>query len=96
MNTFERSPVRPIVSRPYAVDSPWFTGGAHVATFAIEELVATKIRALYQRKKGRDRHSEKRDRPHRELNGPEPPQSAGCSSADHGIVLVGRGGFEPP
>ena len=54
MNTFERSPVRPIVSRPYAVDSPWFEGSAEVATFAIEELVATKIRALYQRRKGRD------------------------------------------
>lgn len=54
INTFERSPVRPIVSRPYTVDSPWFTGSADITTFAIEELVATKIRALYQRKKGRD------------------------------------------
>ena len=54
MNTFERSPARPIVSKPYAVDSPWFTGSADVATFVIEELVATKIRALYQRRKGRD------------------------------------------
>lgn len=54
MNTYERSPVRPIVSRPFAVNSPWFTGTAEIATFAIEELVATKIRALYQRRKGRD------------------------------------------
>lgn len=54
MNTFERSPARPIVNRPYTVDGPWFTGSADVATFAIEELVATKIRALYQRRKGRD------------------------------------------
>ena len=54
INTFERSPVRPIVGRSYTVDSPWFTGAAEIATFAIEELVATKIRALYQRRKGRD------------------------------------------
>jgi len=36
------------------VDSPWFRGQADIATFTIEELVATKIRALYQRRKGRD------------------------------------------
>uniref|UniRef100_UPI00375268CB nucleotidyl transferase AbiEii/AbiGii toxin family protein n=1 Tax=Ilumatobacter sp. TaxID=1967498 RepID=UPI00375268CB len=51
MNTFERSPARPTVTRPFAVDSPWFTD---VPTFAIEELTATKIRALFQRRKGRD------------------------------------------
>jgi hypothetical protein len=54
MNTFERSPARPTVTRPFAVTSPWFTGEAEVPTFAIEELTATKIRALFQRRKGRD------------------------------------------
>lgn len=54
MNTFERSPARPTVTRPYAVDSPWFSGAAEVASFTLEELIATKIRALYQRRKGRD------------------------------------------
>lgn len=38
----------------FAVDNPWFTGRALVNTFCIEELLATKLRALYQRKKGRD------------------------------------------
>lgn len=32
----------------------WFSGQAEVRTFASPELIATKIRALYQRKKGRD------------------------------------------
>lgn len=54
LNTFERSPARPILTRELAIDSPWFGGQAAVQTFAIEELIATKIRALYQRKKGRD------------------------------------------
>ncbi len=54
LNTFERSPARPIVTRELAIDSPWFEGQAAVPTFAIEELIATKIRALFQRKKGRD------------------------------------------
>ena len=54
MNTFERSPARPTTTRLLSVDSPWFTGRAEVATFTLEELIATKIRALFQRKKGRD------------------------------------------
>jgi hypothetical protein len=54
MNTFERSSARPTVIRPFSVVSPWFTGSADVPTFALEELTATKIRALFQRSKGRD------------------------------------------
>ncbi len=38
----------------YAVVSPWFDGHGQVATFALDELMATKLRALYQRRKGRD------------------------------------------
>ncbi len=54
MNTFERPPARPITKVPYRIDNHWFNGQADVATFALEELVATKIRALFQRRKGRD------------------------------------------
>lgn len=39
---------------PFEVKSPWFGGAAEIVTFGIEELLATKLRALYQRKKGRD------------------------------------------
>lgn len=54
MNTFERSPARPLQRISFDVDSPWFAGTAELLTFAMEELVATKVRALYQRSKGRD------------------------------------------
>lgn len=54
MNTYERSPARPITMVPFEVRSRWFDGRAQVASFAAEELIATKIRALYQRRKGRD------------------------------------------
>ena len=54
LNTFERSSARPTVTEAFDVDSPWFSGAADVATYALEELAATKIRALFQRKKGRD------------------------------------------
>jgi predicted nucleotidyltransferase component of viral defense system len=36
------------------VESSWFTGVAQVPTYDIHELLGTKLRALYQRKKGRD------------------------------------------
>ena len=42
------------VERPYSVISPFFTGATNVRTYPLEELLATKLRALYQRKKGRD------------------------------------------
>lgn len=33
---------------------PWFSGKVDLTTFKLEELLATKVRALYQRRKGRD------------------------------------------
>lgn len=54
INTHETSPVLPLLHVPFHVRSAWFTGSANVLTFAPAELVCTKIRALYQRKKGRD------------------------------------------
>jgi hypothetical protein len=54
INTFERSSSRPLHRVPFPIDSPWFTATAEVLTFDVAELVATKIRALYQRSKGRD------------------------------------------
>lgn len=41
-------------SRPFEVKSEWFSGKAEIKTFTLEELLSTKLRALYQRKKGRD------------------------------------------
>ena len=32
----------------------WFSGEAELTTYHFEELMGTKLRALYQRKKGRD------------------------------------------
>ena len=40
--------------RTFEVDSPWHTASAEVLTYSPEELLATKLRALYQRRKGRD------------------------------------------
>lgn len=43
-----------LIAIPFHVESRWFRGVAQVRTFRIEELLGTKLRALYQRKKGRD------------------------------------------
>jgi predicted nucleotidyltransferase component of viral defense system len=36
------------------VESEWFTGECKIKTFTVEELLGTKLRALFQRSKGRD------------------------------------------
>src|SRR6202030_3244367 len=41
-------------SIPFRVNNPWFVGEAEVSTFSREEMLATKLRALLQRNKGRD------------------------------------------
>ena len=38
----------------FRVDSPWHSGTTDILTYEPEELLGTKLRALYQRKKGRD------------------------------------------
>lgn len=42
------------VTIAYKVANPWFTGQADVLTYSREEMLATKLRALLQRDKGRD------------------------------------------
>lgn len=38
----------------HAVENPWFNGEASIPTFSNEEMLATKLRAMLQRHKGRD------------------------------------------
>jgi len=54
INTRETKAFDPPVAICLTVENPWFTGTAGIATFSHEELLATKLRALLQRDKGRD------------------------------------------
>jgi predicted nucleotidyltransferase component of viral defense system len=54
INTREHFSVFDVIKIPFAVKSPWFTGHADIVTYSLEELLGSKFRALYQRKKGRD------------------------------------------
>lgn len=39
---------------PFAVSSRWFEGNCQICSYELDELLGTKLRALYQRKQGRD------------------------------------------
>ena len=54
INTFERSPMLGFDYVGHRLESAYCAASATVKTFKAEELVATKLRALYQRSKGRD------------------------------------------
>jgi predicted nucleotidyltransferase component of viral defense system len=54
INTREITAFDPAASLPFNVANPWFTGNTNVQTFSREEMLATKLRALLQRDKGRD------------------------------------------
>jgi predicted nucleotidyltransferase component of viral defense system len=54
INTSETEAYDPPQAISFSVDNPWFSGTAEVSTFSREEMMATKLRALLQRNKGRD------------------------------------------
>ncbi|MGH7073747.1 MAG: nucleotidyl transferase AbiEii/AbiGii toxin family protein [Stellaceae bacterium] len=54
INTREREAYDPPIEIPFGVQNPWFAGEAAIPTFSREEMLATKLRALLQRNKGRD------------------------------------------
>lgn len=54
INCFEHFDVMGLIKVPFVVTNSWFSGKAELTTCHYEELMGTKLRALYQRKKGRD------------------------------------------
>ncbi len=54
INCKEHFSVFPMIQVPFGVESSWFSGSCDVQTYELEELTGTKMRALYQRRKGRD------------------------------------------
>ena len=54
INTRDIHAFDPPVEKRLEIANPWFTGQAAIPTFSPEEMLATKLRALLQRNKGRD------------------------------------------
>jgi predicted nucleotidyltransferase component of viral defense system len=54
INSREHFSVFGIDEREFVVRSRWYTASARIKTYQLDELLGTKLRALYQRRKGRD------------------------------------------
>jgi predicted nucleotidyltransferase component of viral defense system len=54
INSREHFSVLGLQRRTFTVNSPWYSDSADITVYGLEELLGTKLRALYQRKKGRD------------------------------------------
>lgn len=54
VNTREHFTTHGFQSVPFSVSSRWFEGACDITTYDLDELLGTKLRALYQRRKGRD------------------------------------------
>ncbi len=54
VNTREHFTVFGYEQKAFNMVSAWYTNETMITTFQLEELLGTKLRALYQRKKGRD------------------------------------------
>ena len=54
INTREHFNVLGLQEFPFKMENSWFSGECNLTTYTLEELLGTKLRALYQRRKGRD------------------------------------------
>ena len=54
INTREHFTVLGTETHAFTVENPWFAGTAALTVYRLDELLGTKLRALFQRKKGRD------------------------------------------
>ena len=54
INSREHFSVYGLKEAPFAISSRWFEGSCNIHSYELDELLGTKMRALYQRKQGRD------------------------------------------
>ncbi|EDP46940.1 nucleotidyl transferase AbiEii/AbiGii toxin family protein [Rickettsiella grylli] len=54
INTREHFSVFELQPKEFSVKSRWFSGNANILSYNFSELIGTKLRAFYQRDKGRD------------------------------------------
>jgi predicted nucleotidyltransferase component of viral defense system len=54
INTTEHFHLMPLKQERLMIESEWFSGEADLLVYQLDEMVATKFKALYQRRKGRD------------------------------------------
>ena len=82
-----------LIRRTFTVDNPWYSGTAEVPVYQLDELLGTKLRALYQRKKGRDLYDLWRALRTGEVDGARVVECCRCYLEHEGIV-ISRAAFE--
>lgn len=93
INSREHFAVYGFTREPFAVSSRWFQGACNISTYDLDELLGTKLRALYQRKKGRDLFDLALALGHEGVD-PERIIKAFSSYMEHGGHQVTRAQFE--
>ena len=54
INTVEQMPIYGLHNYPIHLNNSWFQGATNLVSYQLEEALGSKLRALYQRLKGRD------------------------------------------
>jgi predicted nucleotidyltransferase component of viral defense system len=54
INCREHFHVYDFITKHFNVSNQWFSGECDILTYRLDELIGTKVRALYERRKGRD------------------------------------------
>jgi len=54
INCREHFNVLGLTQHKFSVNNQWFSGNTDITTYHLDELLGTKLRAMYQRRKGRD------------------------------------------
>jgi len=54
INSREHKPAFSLEKKLFTVSNSWFSGESEISTYCLEELIGSKLRALYSRRKGRD------------------------------------------
>lgn len=93
INSREHFAVHGFTRQSFGVSSRWYEGDCKIPTFDLDELLGTKLRALYQRRKGRDLFDLAIALQH---GGADPSRIAGAFAAymEHGGHAVTRAQFE--
>ena len=93
INTREHFSIFGVEHVPFQVLSRWFSGTCEIPSYGLNELLGTKLRALYQRKKGRDVFDLAVALDHPDAN-PKKIIEAFRAYMDHGGHAVSRAEFE--
>jgi predicted nucleotidyltransferase component of viral defense system len=93
INSREHFAVNGFQRIPFSVSSRWFEGTCDISTYDLNELLGTKLRALYQRKKSRDLFDLSIALKHPDAD-PEKIVSTFSVYMDHGRHTVSRAQFE--